>query len=187
MLIGALLELLVFATPSILYLRSRRRRGHASGDVRAEVGWRLGNARFYLWAIVVVAVCLPLTYGALRLVPLETVTTSANVSVGKATTPGGYVAIGVLAVAEEIFFRGLIAGLLTRRYGFVVGNLLQALIFLAPHLLLLLVSASLWPIIPVQLVAGWLLGVLRDRSGSVGPPSVAHVATNLLAPLILAL
>ncbi len=43
-LIGALLELLVFATPSILYLRSRRRRGHASGDVRAEVGWRLGNA-----------------------------------------------------------------------------------------------------------------------------------------------
>jgi hypothetical protein len=44
-----------------------------------------------------------------------------------------------------------------RRLGFAVGNAMQTLVFLLPHLLLLLVSSSLWPIIAVQLLAGWLL------------------------------
>lgn len=94
-------------------------------------------------------------------------------------------AIVLLAIAEEIFFRGLIAGLLFRRYGFAKGNVLQALVFLAPHLLLLVVSTSIWPILPVQLIAGWLLGALRYKSDSIGPSSLAHAAANLLAPVLL--
>ncbi len=69
--------------------------------------------------------------------------------------------------------------------GFAIGNVLQALVFLAPHLLLLLVSSSFWPLLPVQLLAGWLLGLLRERSGSIGPPTAAHVAANVLGPLLL--
>ncbi len=177
----------MFAIPSAVYVSRLRRRGRAATEARTEVGWQVGRITSYWWAVAVVAVCLPLTYGALWLVPLDKITRSANVSVGKATTVDGYLAIVVLAVAEEIFFRGFIAGLFIRKYGFAVGNLLQALVFLAPHLLLLLVSVSLWPILPVQFIAGWLLGVLRDRSASIGPSSVAHVATNLLAPLLLAI
>jgi uncharacterized protein len=77
--------------------------------------------------------------------------------------------------------------LLFRRFGFRKGNCLQALIFLAPHTLLLLVSLSLWQLLPLQLVAGWFLGWLRHRSGSVGPPTLAHAQTNVLPALLFGL
>jgi uncharacterized protein len=96
-------------------------------------------------------------------------------------------AIALLAVAEEILFRGLLGGIFMRRYGFLAGNALQTSLFFTPHLLLLFVSRALWPILPVQLASGWLLGWLRWRSGSIGPSSLAHVAANILAPLLLTL
>lgn len=182
-MIGALIELMVLSLPSLLYVNRLRRRA-TKDRAYAVVGWQLGDAASYRLAVVVVLVAVPLTYAAFRLIPTRAYT-SANVSVGRATTVGGYVAVGVLALGEEILFRGLIAGLLIRRYGFAIGNVVQALIFLAPHLLLLLVSSSLWPLLPAQLIAGWLLGLLRERSNSIGPPALAHAATNMLAPLLL--
>jgi hypothetical protein len=111
--------------------------------------------------------------------------THRGVTVGTTHTASGALAIVVLALAEEVFFRGLLAGLLIRWLGFPRGNALQALIFLAPHCLLLLAGTTLWPILPAQLIAGWLLGWLRDRSGSIGPPTLAHTAANLLAALMI--
>jgi len=72
---------------------------------------------------------------------------------------------------------------LFRRLGFARGNTVQALVFLLPHLLLLLVSRSLWPVIVVQLIAGWLLGLLRYRSNSILPGWLAHSLTNALGAL----
>ncbi len=93
----------------------------------------------------------------------------------------------LLALAEEMFFRGFVAGLLFRRFGFRTGNIIQALIFLSPHLLLLLVSLRLWPLLPLQLIAGWVLGWLRQRSDSIGPGWLAHALTNLLPALLFGL
>ena len=85
-----------------------------------------------------------------------------------------------MALGEEIFFRGLLGGWLIRRFGFRNGNLIQALIFLLPHFLLLLVGLDLWPILAVQFVAGWLLGWLRFRSESILPGWLAHSLINAL-------
>jgi len=71
--------------------------------------------------------------------------------------------------------------------GFAVGNTIQALLFLAPHLLPLPVSVILWPILPLQLAAGFALGWLRWRSGSIGPCWLAHALTNLLPALLFGL
>lgn len=88
-----------------------------------------------------------------------------------------------VALGEEIFFRGFLGGWLVRRLGFAIGNTVQALVFLLPHLLLLLVSQSLWPIIIVQLIAGWLLGWLWYRSNSILPGWLAHSLTNAFGAL----
>ena len=186
---SAVLELVLFSLPSLFYVRALRRRGSTAAVARAAVGWRVGDYGTYGLAVAVSAVLLPITYLALRSVPTGSLHTSSNLHVtyGRASTVGDYFAIALLAVAEEILFRGLLAGIFMRRYGFPVGNALQALVFFAPHLLLLLVSTALWPILPVQLVSGWLLGWLRWRSGSIGPSSLAHVAANVLAPLLLTL
>ena len=74
----------------------------------------------------------------------------------------------------------VVAGLLAAQVGLRRREHLQALVFLLPHLLLLLVDLALWPLLPVRRVAGWLLGWLH-RSGSVGPPALAHAGANLLA------
>ena len=66
-----------------------------------------------------------------------------------------------VALGEEIFFRGLLGGWLVRKFGFALGNILQTLVFLLPHLLLLLISFSLLPILILQTFAGRLLGWLR--------------------------
>lgn len=184
-MISALFELAVLSLPTLLYVRRLRRRGETRQRATAAVGLQVGNRASYRLALLVVVIAVPVTYGAFQLVPTSAYGSSTNVSVGRATTPGGYAAIAILALAEEVLFRGLIAGLVFRRYGFAVGNIVQALIFLAPHLLLLLVSAALWPILPAQLIAGWLLGLLREKSASIGPPTLAHTATNLIAPLLL--
>jgi len=88
-----------------------------------------------------------------------------------------------VALGEEIFFRGFLGGWLVRRLGFAIGNTVQALIFIFPHLLLLLVSLDLWLTIVVQLIAGWLLGWLRYRSNSILPGWFAHSLTNALGAL----
>lgn len=185
---SSILELLLFSLPSWFYQRALRRRGQTPGQARSAVGWRAGPPRAYLLAIAVSAALLPLTYLALRAIAHGSLDTSSRLhaTYGSASTPEGYLAIALLALAEEILFRGLLAGMLIRRFGFAAGNTLQALIFLAPHLLLLAVSVRFWPLLPVQLASGWLLGWLRYKSSSVGPCALAHVVANVLAPLLIA-
>ncbi len=88
------------------------------------------------------------------------------------------------AVGEEVFFRGLLGGVLIRRLGFGWGNLLQAVLFLVPHLALLLADVRLWPVIPVQFVTGWLLGWLRHRTGTFVPGAAVHAIANIAAGII---
>jgi len=88
-----------------------------------------------------------------------------------------------VTLGEEIFFRGLLGGWLERRYGFRVGNVVQAVVFLLPHLLLLMVSMSFWLVVVVQFLAGWVLGLLRSRSGSILPGWLAHSLMNAVGAL----
>ena len=88
-----------------------------------------------------------------------------------------------VALGEELFFRGLLGGVLFRRLGFALGNVVQSSLFLLPHLGLLLVSFGLWRLVLVQLVVGWLLGWLRFRSGSILPGWIAHSLANTLGAL----
>ena len=87
---------------------------------------------------------------------------------------------------EELLFRGLIAGSLARRLGILWGNLLQAAIFTAPHLLLLSIMPELKVmmalVFPFALLSGWL----RIRSGSILAPWLMHAAANVATCLIVA-
>jgi len=57
---------------------------------------------------------------------------------------------------------------------------LQLIVF---SMLLLLISLNLWPIIAVQMVAGWLLGWLRYRSDSILPGWLTHSLANAFGAL----
>jgi membrane protease YdiL (CAAX protease family) len=88
-----------------------------------------------------------------------------------------------VALGEEAFFRGFLGGLLMRKLGFAAGNLVQAAIFLLPHLLILSVSVALWPLLVAQFLAGWLQGWLFYQSGSILPGWITHSLGNAFGAL----
>ncbi len=86
-------------------------------------------------------------------------------------------AVGVLGpIAEELIFRGLLQGLLTKtRLGPAISIVLIAAVWAAIH-----VDYS-FTVIAILFVCGLLLGVSRWRTGSLIPAMVMHVIWNLFA------
>jgi membrane protease YdiL (CAAX protease family) len=87
---------------------------------------------------------------------------------------------------EEFLFRGLIAGSLSRRLSMPWANLWQALIFLAPHLLVLRVMPEMWGVLPLVFAGSLFLGWVRIKSGSIIGPWLIHASANVAMCLIVA-
>ncbi|MFN8472772.1 MAG: CPBP family intramembrane glutamic endopeptidase [Anaerolineae bacterium] len=185
------LQTIILCLPSAIYVLVQHWRGRPWASALALVGWRGSNVRY-----LGVGLALGLIPGLLLLalpniLPPE-LANNPNIAnsryAGWPATPAsfvlawGYEAIYV-ALGEEAFFRGFLGGLLMRRLGFALGNLLQAAIFLLPHLLLLTVSTALWPLLAAQFLAGWLQGWLLYRSGSILPGWIAHSLGNAFGAL----
>jgi len=99
------------------------------------------------------------------------------------------------ALAEEIFFRGLIAKRLIHAMGFWWGNTLQALIFGGVHLLIFTVPGgpefALLPAVLFLLIpgaGGWAMGYVNERAGngSILPGWLMHALGNAVSYPVLA-
>jgi membrane protease YdiL (CAAX protease family) len=93
------------------------------------------------------------------------------------------------SLAEELLFRGIIGKQLIGWLGFSVGNTIQAALFGAAHLLLLLapnvtVAFAIGMVLFTGLM-GWINGWLNERhgGGSILPGWAAHGAANLCSYL----
>lgn len=172
-----MLEFLVLCLPTVVYLLVRRR----APDAVSVMGLRAGSPDDYAWAAVIAAGLATVAWAVL-IWGIDVDVHGAGMT-GPITGVVSGVAVLLRAAGEEVFFRGFVTGLLARRLGSIVGNLVQSVVFLLPHLLLLLVDSRLWPILPVQAIAGWLMGWLRLRHGSVLPAVEVHAVLNLAAAL----
>lgn len=76
-------------------------------------------------------------------------------------------------IFEEIIFRGVVLGGLSRYISFGWANILQALLFAAIH--------DDLPRFPYYFTLGLLAGALVKRTQSLGPAIALHVLNNLLA------
>ena len=89
--------------------------------------------------------------------------------------------------AEEFLFRGLIAGSLSRRLRPVWANLLQAIIFLLPHLAILWIAPEAWGILPIVFAGSLFVGWIRIQSGSIVGPWLIHASANVATGLSVAI
>ena len=185
------LQLIMFSIPSLIYIAVHRRLGEKWSEIFGKIGWQGSRPIYFLWSVGAMIVVGGLGWLALKASPSE-VLQDPNINIsdyaGWTLSVPSFLLVWLreaiyIALGEEMFFRGLLGGWLVRRLGFASGNTVQALVFLLPHLLLLLVSLSLWPIIIVQLTAGWLLGWLRYRSNSILPGWLAHGLANAFGAL----
>jgi len=189
---------LLVAVPFLLYRgwhRWRHRRTLAEVARRAglRAGLRAGPARYLAYAAVVAV----LDIGVLLAwsPPVSSfIRHDSPQRVFADLGPGGTALLMALihggittGFSEEFLFRGLPAGSLSRHLPGFAANLLQAAIFLLPHLLVLRVRPELWPLLPVVFAAALFLGWLRMRSGSIMGPWLFHAAINATVCLYVAL
>jgi membrane protease YdiL (CAAX protease family) len=97
----------------------------------------------------------------------------------------GYLAVAVggvlLPVVEELFFRGLLYGLIERARG---ANVATALVIVAFPLLHLPQVLGAWGAFASLLLTGTTMTLLRRASGSVVPSAAAHLVHNTLVALL---
>jgi len=201
LVLSSVVQLLVFAgIPFLAYVVTRRR---ARGFF-AYIGLFAPRRRALLAAGAVAAAFTVVMLLLFRTGPLHDLAVAPNTVPGRlrALGPSGttWAALFVYALVqtsltEEILFRGFLAKRLIARFGFAVGNGVQALLFGLMHLLLFAgpgataFRAGLAMIVVLMTGAvGWLFGHVNERvgNGSIIPSWLAHGATNVAAYGVLA-
>ena len=191
---SAVLNVVVLAGIPFLvyYLWHRIRHKRGLGEVARRAGLQVGYPKYiaYSAAFAAVSVAALLLWSP----PLESFTGESSPQrdfVGLGLT-GTSIAMALLygvvktGFAEELLFRGLIAGSLGRRLSLAWANVLQGLIFLLPHLLVLVARPELWVILPIVFAASLFLGWARIRSESILGPWLVHAAANVATCLMVA-
>lgn len=193
--LSALLNLLLLAGLPFLfyfvYQKQRRKRGF--GEIAQRAGLQLGEGRYvgYSFAFTLAAVAILVIWPP----PLEPFVRAGSaqrvfrgLGLGGPTIPMALL-YGVVKTGftEEFLFRGLIAGSLSRRLSIIWANLWQALIFLAPHLLLLRIMPEMWSFLPIVFAGALFSGWLRIKSGSIIGPWLIHGSLNVATCLSVAI
>lgn len=186
-------QLILFSIFPIVYSVYLRQKGVALREAFSWIGWVGGPPIWYLWALLVTVLLGILGFIAFQLIPPE-IFDHPNLTASRYTGLTIRVSTILLiftteaisvALGEEIFFRGFLGGWLFRRLGFLIGNMVQSVLFLLPHLLLLTISIGFLPLIPIQFAAGWVYGWLRCRSGSILPGWLSHSLINTFSAAVI--
>ena len=193
--LSALVNLLVFAgLPFFAYFVYQKwRHKRAFGEILRRAGLQLGAGRYLAYSAAFA--CAGVAILVLWPPPLDPL-------VRKGSPQRPFVGLGLGGPAvlmallygvvqtgfpEELLFRGLIAGSLSRRLPFLWANLGQALIFFIPHLLVLRVMPEMWSILPVIFAGSLLWGWVRIKSGSIIGSWLMHAAVNVAICLSVAI
>lgn len=185
---------IVWLLPALVTLVVLRLRRQPWEKTLPLLGWRPGTPVYYLWALLFfLLTAIPLVLIAVFVFPdlyrnpPRGVTQYYYAHLGLSFFSVGIAFVNEFfftALGEEVFFRGLVGGWLMRRLGFWVGNTLQTLIFLLPHLVVLLVGVHLWPLLVAPALLGWVNGWLRYRSDSILPGMLIHAFGNILSDVL---
>lgn len=91
------------------------------------------------------------------------------------------------SLSEEILFRGLIGKRLANKFGYLTGNIIQAILFGLPHGLLFIIIYKYYLVgitfIITSGIVGYLLFWLNEKNadGSLIPGTLIHIISNTSA------
>lgn len=169
-------------------------RRNGSGKLRGLGLMGLRGQDFGVGAVVAVVarvVCALVAVLCILVFPIESFrnTTNAPTTGIQPSVTAAIVLVLIVCVGapffEELFFRGVVQGVLTRRWGARIAIVTQAFAFALVHYrigMTLALTIATWGQIAV---AGFFLGVLKWRYERLGPGMVAHALFNAFAIAVL--
>jgi membrane protease YdiL (CAAX protease family) len=193
--LSALVNLLVFAgLPFFAYFVYQKwRHKRPFGEILRRAGVQLGAGRYLAYSAALA--CAGVAIIVLWPPPLDPLVRKGSpqrpfVGLGFGG-PAVLMALlyGVVQTGfpEELLFRGLIAGSLSRRLPLRWANLVQAVIFFIPHLLVLTVMPEMWGILPIIFAVALFCGWVRIKSGSIFGSWLLHASGNVAMCLSVAI
>lgn len=112
------------------------------------------------------------------LTPVRTSMRERDIGLHPAAWLGLHIPVGTVW-SEELAFRGVLQPLAAEACGQRLGGVVQAVAFGLAHIRPARAAGDSVPAtVLVTGLFGWLLGWLRERSGSVAAPILAHLALN---------
>jgi membrane protease YdiL (CAAX protease family) len=193
-IVGSLMELsllaslLLYAVNVIALIGSV----YGLGVLRRKVSWaELGvrpAPRLWLLAAVVIAlffipvrVVVGLSIQLLLHLPMENLQARADILASELSWAGFLstllMAGAMIPFAEELFFRGVLYGWLRRRFGMWIGIVASALVFAIAHGDIAIGISNL--------ILGFVLAWIYERSQSLWVPVAVHAVNNSLAVALL--
>ena len=193
--LSALVNLLVLAgLPFFAYFAYQKwRYKRAFGEISRRAGLQLGAGRYIAYSVVfalasvaVLAMWPPALEPFLRDGSPQQPFVGLGLG-GSAVSMALLYGVVKTGFPEELLFRGLIAGSLSRRLPLLWANLGQALIFLIPHLLVLTVMPEMWGFLPIIFAIALICGWVRIKSGSIFGSWLLHATGNVAMCLSVAI
>jgi membrane protease YdiL (CAAX protease family) len=193
--LSALVNLLVFAgLPFLAYFVYQKwRHKRAFGEILRRAGLQLGAGRYVAYSaafaiagVAILAIWPPALDPFLRDGSPQQPFVGLGLG-GPAVVMALVYGVVKTGFPEELLFRGLIAGSLSRRIPLLWANLGQALIFLIPHLIVLRIMPEMWSILPVIFAGSLLGGWVRIKSGSIIGSWLMHASVNVAMCLSVAI
>jgi hypothetical protein len=164
-----------------IYLFAARRNGWATLGIRAASWQAYVVTPLFVFVAFVGMAAMSIIIMLLRGEPVENPQVQALTG-GQPFTALTFVMLFVLVavlvpIAEELFFRGMLYPLLRQHWGATGAVIISAWIFAAAHFILIL--------FPSFLLVGLLLGLLREKSGSLLPCILFHAIQNSIVLMLV--
>lgn len=179
-------QIIIYLVILLLFIYLKRRKNTSWNTIYRLIGITNTATRFYYYGLLVTILIAGISWGIFKIYPIDIqllkATTFNNAGIKEVT----YATIITIffkeliftSIGEEILFRGIVAGYFFQRFKFIKANLIQSLLFLAPHLPLIYLSMDFLPFIGIITSLGWLLGWLRFKSKSIFPGIIVHSLIN---------
>lgn len=187
-IISSIIQIILFAIiPFVWWLITDRKKSHffewiGLKRIRVEkegkiLFWLIGTSLAFISSTVLI----------LWLVRNVETATSEFAGLGITAVPAIVVyAVFNTSFPEELLFRGFLLKRLSAKFGFTVGNFVQALLFGIIHGLMFFSVIGIIKAIAVILFTGgiaWVIGYINERKadGAILPGWIIHAAANLFS------
>ena len=187
------LTILVLIPFAFYFFWHKRRHKRSFKEIVQRAGLQLGDSRYLLYCVAFVAAVVAVLL--LRPPDLEWAVREGSSweKFNGLGLSGTAIAMALIysvvqtGFAEEFFFRGLIAGSLGRRLSVLWANIWQALIFLAPHVIVIVIAPEIWYLLLFIFAGSLFAGWVRIKSESIIGPWLIHAAVNVTVGLSVAI